>query len=77
MWAAEKGAHEPTVTVIIPAYNEAGSIEATVRNKLTQNYPPDKLDVIVVSDESEDGTDEIVTGIGDPRVRLIRRRWGT
>jgi len=73
VWAAEPGAHLPTVTVIIPAYNEGGSIEATVRNKLTQDYPPEKLNVIVVSDESEDGTDEIVTGIGDARVRLVRQ----
>ncbi|MCB1183122.1 glycosyltransferase family 2 protein [bacterium] len=66
-------AHEPTVTVVIAAYNEAAHIAATVRNKLEQDYPADKLDVIVVSDESEDGTDELVTGLGSDRVRLIRQ----
>lgn len=71
--AAEPGAHLPTVTVVICAYNEAGGIESTVRNKLEQDYPPDRLDIIVVSDESEDGTDDIVRGIDDPRVRLIRQ----
>lgn len=64
---------QPTVTVIIAAYNEADNIEETVRNKLTQDYPAEKLDVIVVSDESEDGTDDIVRSIGDDRVRLIRQ----
>jgi len=71
--AAAPGEFQPTITVLIAAFNEAKSIEATVRNKLDQDYPPEKLDVIVISDESEDGTDEIVRGIGDDRVRLIRQ----
>jgi cellulose synthase/poly-beta-1,6-N-acetylglucosamine synthase-like glycosyltransferase len=65
----------PRVTVLTAAYNEAAHIEATVRNKLQQAYPPDLLDVIVVSDESMDGTDAIVEAIAsqDPRVRLLRQ----
>ena len=46
---------------------------ATVRNKLAQDYPPDRLEVIVVSDGSEDGTDALVAGLADPRVRLVRQ----
>jgi cellulose synthase/poly-beta-1,6-N-acetylglucosamine synthase-like glycosyltransferase len=71
--AAEPGTFQPNVTVLIAAFNEAKSIEATVRNKLDQDYPAEKLNVIVISDESEDGTDDIVQGIGDARVRLIRQ----
>jgi len=67
------GDHLPVVTVLIAAYNEAAHIERTVRNKLDQDYPRDKLDVIVVSDESDDGTDQIVAAIGDGRVRLVRQ----
>ena len=73
VWSATPGEHLPTVTVLIAAYNEATHIEATVRNKLAQDYPADKFDIIVISDESDDGTDDIVKGIGDPRVRLIRQ----
>jgi len=65
--------YEPTVTVLIAAYNEASHITATVRNKLAQDYPGDKLNIIVVSDESDDGTDELVQAIGDDRVQLIRQ----
>ncbi len=67
--------HQPTVTVIIAAFNEARFIETTVRNKLEQDYPADKLDVIVVSDSSEDGTDDIVGRIihSSARVRLLRQ----
>lgn len=71
--SAEAGSYTPTVTVVIAAYNEAAHIEETVRNKLSLNYPADKLNVIVISDESEDGTDDIVRAIGDERVRLIRQ----
>lgn len=68
-------AYEPSVTVVTAAFNEAGHIEATVRNKLDQDYPADKLEVLVVSDGSVDGTDDIVSGIAarDARVRLIRQ----
>lgn len=63
----------PTVSVLIAAHNESRQIESTVRNKLSQDYPPEKLEVLVVSDESNDGTDEIVRGIDDVRVRLVRQ----
>jgi cellulose synthase/poly-beta-1,6-N-acetylglucosamine synthase-like glycosyltransferase len=64
---------QPTVTVLIAAYNEASHIGETVRNKLDQDYPAEKLNVIVISDESDDGTDQIVTDLDDPRVTLIRQ----
>jgi len=65
----------PTVTVVISAYNEAPCIEATVRNKLTQNYPQSLLDVMVVSDASNDGTDEVLSQLvrQEPRVTFFRQ----
>jgi cellulose synthase/poly-beta-1,6-N-acetylglucosamine synthase-like glycosyltransferase len=67
-------AFTPAVTVITAAYNEQAHIEATVRNKLAQDYPADRLEMIVVSDCSSDRTDEIVGQIAreDSRVRLLR-----
>jgi glycosyltransferase involved in cell wall biosynthesis len=67
------GGTRPTVSVLVAAFNEARHIESTVRNKLSQDYPPEKIEVIVVSDQSTDGTDEIVRGIDDARVRLVRQ----
>jgi cellulose synthase/poly-beta-1,6-N-acetylglucosamine synthase-like glycosyltransferase len=63
----------PAVTVLITAFNEKEAIAATIRNKLEQDYPCDRLDILVVSDGSTDGTDEIVAEFKDPRVRLLRQ----
>ncbi|MBS3804741.1 MAG: glycosyltransferase family 2 protein [Oleiphilaceae bacterium] len=68
--------HQPYVSILIAAYNEAADIEATINNKLGQDYPSEKMEVLVISDESEDGTDEIVQRIGKNAhcpVRLFRQ----
>jgi cellulose synthase/poly-beta-1,6-N-acetylglucosamine synthase-like glycosyltransferase len=61
----------PSLTVIIAAYNESARIGARVRDVLAQDYPRDKLRVIVVDDGSSDGTWKAAE-TGDPRVRVIR-----
>jgi cellulose synthase/poly-beta-1,6-N-acetylglucosamine synthase-like glycosyltransferase len=63
----------PSVTVLIPAHNEAQHIAATIQNKLEQDYPRDRLEIIVISDGSTDGTDDIVREFSSQNVRLIRR----
>ena len=65
-------AERPSVSVLIAAYNEQASIRRKVEETLAQKYPAGKLEVLVVSDGSTDGTDEIVKQIDDPRVRLLR-----
>ncbi|MFC1809138.1 glycosyltransferase [Candidatus Omnitrophota bacterium] len=50
---------EPTVIILTAAYNEEEHIEVTIRNKFEQGYPVDKLHYVVVSDASDDGTDEV------------------
>lgn len=68
----------PRVTVVIAAFNERVSIRPTVQNKLDQDYPAGLLDVVVVSDASTDGTDDIVQEMQASRVTLLRnpRREG-
>ncbi len=46
----------PSVTVVIPAYNEEERIGRTIENVLGQDYPRGKLEVLVVDDGSTDGT---------------------
>ena len=62
----------PPVTIIIPAYNEAAVIAAKVRNALDTSYPPDRLEVIVVSDGSDDDTDRLAAEAAGERLRLLR-----
>jgi cellulose synthase/poly-beta-1,6-N-acetylglucosamine synthase-like glycosyltransferase len=62
----------PPVTMIIPAYNEVGVIAAKVGNALDTSYPPDRLEVIVVSDGSSDDTDRVAAEAGGERLRLLR-----
>jgi cellulose synthase/poly-beta-1,6-N-acetylglucosamine synthase-like glycosyltransferase len=68
----------PAVTVIIPAYNEERHIEARIRNVLDSDYPPNLLDIVIVSDASTDGTNAIARRYVGERVRLIvqERRSG-
>lgn len=64
------------VTVIVPAFNEAVGIEATLRSLVGSVHPdmsrPD-LNIVVVDDGSTDSTATIVEGLALPGVRLIRQ----
>lgn len=68
----------PSVSVLISARNEEKDIEWKVRETLAWDYPADKLDVWVLSDASDDRTDEILKKIDDPRFHWVRtdRRGG-
>ncbi|HEY3175147.1 MAG TPA: glycosyltransferase family 2 protein [Candidatus Polarisedimenticolia bacterium] len=69
-------AHEPTVSLLVPAYNEERMIAAKLENALSLDYPAGKLEILVAS-ESDDGTDEAVerfTRREGPRVRLLPSR---
>jgi cellulose synthase/poly-beta-1,6-N-acetylglucosamine synthase-like glycosyltransferase/peptidoglycan/xylan/chitin deacetylase (PgdA/CDA1 family) len=63
----------PDVTVVIPAYNEAAGIEATVRSMAESGYPG-RLEVIVVDDGSTDGTAALAGSLGIPYVQVISQR---
>ena len=63
--------HTPFLSVLIAAYNEEHDIRKKLEQTLALDYPPDKIEIIVLSDGSTDGTDEIVKSFPDPRVRLL------
>jgi cellulose synthase/poly-beta-1,6-N-acetylglucosamine synthase-like glycosyltransferase len=69
--AVAKSDITPPVTVVISAYNEEACIEATLENKLAQDYPRDRLDVLVVSDGSTDETQARVEKYKEHGVRLL------
>ena len=53
----------PGVSVIIPCFNEEKWIQRTIQSCINQNYPADKLEVIVVDDQSTDGSVEQIKDI--------------
>ncbi len=70
----QPGSYEPAVTLIISAYNEAQVIRRKLENSLALDYPRDLLEIVVISDCSDDGTDAIVQEYENRGVRLIRMR---
>ena len=66
------GPDQPTVTLIVSAFNEAGVIGEKLENCLALDFVRDRLQIIVVSDASEDGTDDIVRRFAHRGVELLR-----
>ncbi len=62
----------PTISIVVPAYNEAASIARTLDALLALDYPAERRQLLVLSDASSDGTDEIVATYASRGVRLLR-----
>ena len=62
----------PHVSVLIAAYNEASCIGHRIENLLAQDYPADKMEILVGSDASSDETDAIVQRYAARGVKLSR-----
>jgi len=61
--------YEPTVTLVVPAYNEADILDAKVRNCLALDYPADKLRLLVITDGSTDHSAQVLAR--HPRVQHL------
>jgi cellulose synthase/poly-beta-1,6-N-acetylglucosamine synthase-like glycosyltransferase len=61
----------PTVSILLSAYNEEDVIDDRIKNLLTLDYPPERLEILVGSDGSTDRTCEIVTSYQNRRVYLM------
>jgi cellulose synthase/poly-beta-1,6-N-acetylglucosamine synthase-like glycosyltransferase len=60
----------PKVSIVISVYNEEKVIEEKLKNTMELEYPPKKLEVIISSDGSNDRTNQLAAGMGDPRIVL-------
>ncbi len=60
----------PSVSVVIAAFNEEKNMGSRIENLLGQDYPPENMEVIVVSDGSSDRTEEIVRSYESKNVKL-------
>jgi cellulose synthase/poly-beta-1,6-N-acetylglucosamine synthase-like glycosyltransferase len=68
-----RAACEPTVSVVITAYNEERDLAWKLENTLALEYPLEKLEIIVASDCSNDRTDDIARSFAARGVRLHRQ----
>lgn len=67
----------PTVTIIVPCYNEEKTVDITVESLLSLNYPKDKLQIVVVDDGSKDGTWAKIQNYKDhPQVKIFHKENG-
>lgn len=67
----------PTVTIVVPCFNEEPGIARSIASLLALDYPKDKLSITIVDDGSTDNTYEIARAYTfDPRVTLIKKKNG-
>lgn len=70
---ARSESRTPRISILIAAHNEEEEIGGTIQNKLELDYPPDQVEIIVVSDGSVDRTDEIARSFEPRGVRFLRQ----
>jgi len=69
-----RGASEPPVSAVMVVRDEEAVVARKLENLLGLDYPPGKLEVVVVSDGSSDRTDEILAGFSnETRLRTIAK----
>ncbi|WGO98397.1 glycosyltransferase family 2 protein [Saccharophagus degradans] len=60
------------LSLVITAYNEKDRIRRKLENALTLDFDKDRFEIVIASDSSDDGTDDIVREYADRGVRLVR-----
>ncbi len=66
-----KGSRLPTISIVLAVHNGEQHLERKLANLLELDYPPDLMEIVLVSDGSTDRTLEIARGVTDPRVRVL------
>lgn len=67
----------PTVTIIVPAWNESETILGTIHSLLDLEYPKDKLTIFIIDDGSTDNTLEVAKRLeGHPQIRVFTKENG-
>lgn len=62
----------PRVSVIVPIYNAERYVAPKIESLLAQDYPADKVEILMYSDASTDGSDAVVARFADRGVKLVR-----
>ena len=76
-WDKTRDDYEPTVTVVIPMFNEGEAVRETLASLLESDYPRDKFEIVCVDDCSSDNSYDIAQEIARKSgglLRVIRNR---
>ncbi|HSN28534.1 MAG TPA: glycosyltransferase, partial [Kofleriaceae bacterium] len=76
-WDETRDDYEPTVTVVIPMFNEGEAIKETLQSLLASDYPAEKFQIVCVDDCSTDNSFEIARELArgtKGRLKVIRNR---
>lgn len=72
-----KLSHYPSVTIIVPCWNEEKTVTGTIHSLLNLNYPKEKLKIFIVDDGSTDTTWEVAQKFAhEPQVALFHKENG-
>ena len=77
LWARLRPKHsierdiQPSVSILVVAHNEGHRLVRRLENLLALSYPVDRVDVLVGSDGSDDGTDALARSFRHPRLRIL------
>src|SRR3989338_8265765 len=72
-----KLARYPTVTIVVPCWNEERTVYKTIRSLLDLNYPKDKVKIFLVDDGSTDGTWNIIRKFEKyPNIKIFKKENG-
>ena len=69
---------QPSISILVPAYNEEANIEKKLRNLATVDYPKEKIEIIVIDDASEDETlqkvEHFIKFYPDLNIRFVKQK---
>lgn len=72
-----RGADLPSISIVMVVRNEAEVLARKLHNLMSLDYPPESIEIVVLSDGSTDSTDEILSQYADhPRFRVILSSQG-
>lgn len=63
--------YQPSVSIVLSVYNEEDVIKEKVENFLAIDYPEDRLEFVIVSDQCSDRTEEIIRSFENSRIKLL------
>jgi len=75
--ALEKAKYYPTVTIMVPCWNEESTISKTLHSLLNLDYPADKLEIMAIDDGSTDNTWEVLQKFSSyKQITLVHKENG-